>query len=418
MVYIKTIAYNAEQTIARAIESIINQTYVEWRLYILDNGSNDNTGEIIKQYALKDLRIVPFFAEVNYDGQINKELWNLEYNIENDDYFAILDADDEYDVEFLHRTIECIEKNNADMVICGTVMRNIEDNTILQKRLFEKELVIENKEHYNQNFIEMYPHLCAVWAKLYRGKVAKKRYSRFNGPEKFAYAYGSDTLNVFECIKECERIVVLNEILHTYYVGKKTISNQWIEGRMQCARQIYDRTQQFLQEKAGLISEDNQSFIKGIFMNNAVGSIDVLLKSDLLYVEKLEELENFLQDELWRQCMVQEMSKEGYTKERKATIMYHIIDGLIENADAITDKESIKLVKIFKLCGFDIFSLVDENVFGSYVYFAKSVIKSLIRGERLETLEAIKFVFNNSDGNMTSVFKQDLVKLYECLQLV
>ena len=60
-------AYNAQATIRRTIESILNQTFENFQYYILDNASADDTEDIIGEYAEKDQRIVPLRGIDNTD---------------------------------------------------------------------------------------------------------------------------------------------------------------------------------------------------------------------------------------------------------------------------------------------------------------------------------------------------------------
>ena len=48
MIYIRTCAYNAEKTLQRAVDSVLNQTYQDFEYHILDNGSQDSTGELLR----------------------------------------------------------------------------------------------------------------------------------------------------------------------------------------------------------------------------------------------------------------------------------------------------------------------------------------------------------------------------------
>ena len=77
MIYIRTCAYNAAKTLKRTIESILQQTYQDFEYHILDNGSTDRTGNIIREYAKQDKRIVPYFNKVNRAFQENPDFWNI-----------------------------------------------------------------------------------------------------------------------------------------------------------------------------------------------------------------------------------------------------------------------------------------------------------------------------------------------------
>lgn len=52
--------YNSEKTLNRCVNSILNQTFMDWELLLVDDGSTDKSGKICDQYALKDFRIRVF----------------------------------------------------------------------------------------------------------------------------------------------------------------------------------------------------------------------------------------------------------------------------------------------------------------------------------------------------------------------
>ena len=52
--------YNSEKTLNRCVNSILNQTFMDWELLLVDDGSTDKSGKICDQYALKDFRIQVF----------------------------------------------------------------------------------------------------------------------------------------------------------------------------------------------------------------------------------------------------------------------------------------------------------------------------------------------------------------------
>ena len=64
-IVVVTWAYNAEKTIERAINSILEQTYTNFIYYVIDNGSQDRTGEFIKNFSQQDNRIRYLRQETN-----------------------------------------------------------------------------------------------------------------------------------------------------------------------------------------------------------------------------------------------------------------------------------------------------------------------------------------------------------------
>ena len=83
MIYFTTKAYNAEATMGRAIESVLSQSYGDFIYYVCDNGSNDATGDIIREYAKKDKRVIPLVNKKNqvWDGDNEKKY--IKYSLQS-----------------------------------------------------------------------------------------------------------------------------------------------------------------------------------------------------------------------------------------------------------------------------------------------------------------------------------------------
>lgn len=144
MIYIQTTAYNASKTLARAADSILNQTYGQFEYYLIDNGSTDNgeTRKIVEKYARQDARVKPFFNQKNHVWDINKEVIYLPHNIGEEDYFCLLDADDEYSLTFLADMLAFMEQNQLDIAACGNDIVRAEDNVLLGKRVLHQTMIL------------------------------------------------------------------------------------------------------------------------------------------------------------------------------------------------------------------------------------------------------------------------------------
>jgi glycosyltransferase involved in cell wall biosynthesis len=81
-------AHNAEETITQAIASTLNQTYTDFELWVLENGSSDRTAEIARSFTDSRIRVFEL-GRVGFQGA-------LQYGIENSssDWLARMDADD------------------------------------------------------------------------------------------------------------------------------------------------------------------------------------------------------------------------------------------------------------------------------------------------------------------------------------
>ncbi len=99
--------YNGEKFIGRAIESVLNQTFKNFELIIVDDGSTDNTKEIVMEYQKKDERI-KYLWEENSGGPAKP--YNLALKQCGGEYIAFLDHDDMWLPEKLEKQIDFIEK--------------------------------------------------------------------------------------------------------------------------------------------------------------------------------------------------------------------------------------------------------------------------------------------------------------------
>lgn len=100
--------YNYENFIGEAIDSVLNQTYNNWELIIIDDGSKDNSVEIIKSYCEKDNRI-KFFQHENCEnkGLKNTLLFGIEKS--SNEWIAFLESDDAFTPNYLEEKVKAIE---------------------------------------------------------------------------------------------------------------------------------------------------------------------------------------------------------------------------------------------------------------------------------------------------------------------
>jgi len=97
-----TANYNYAQYIEEAINSVINQSYGDWELIIVDDGSSDNSVEIIKSYCEKDSRI-RLFQHANGENKGLKETLLLGISHASGDWIAFLESDDSFTLDNLQQ---------------------------------------------------------------------------------------------------------------------------------------------------------------------------------------------------------------------------------------------------------------------------------------------------------------------------
>ena len=124
-----TPCYNAEPYIARTILSVQNQTITDWEMIIVDDGSNDNSADIIKDFASKDARIKLLQKENGGSASAR----NMGLAIAQGEFIQFLDADDTIEPTKIERQITLMEQELLDVTYSDYCMVN-EDGTHEDKK--------------------------------------------------------------------------------------------------------------------------------------------------------------------------------------------------------------------------------------------------------------------------------------------
>src|SRR5688572_29899913 len=105
-------AYNTEKYIGESIQSVVDQTYENWELLVIDDGSTDKTADIIRAYAARDSRVKYLFQQNTRQAKArNTGIENLHGTL-----IAFLDADDLWLPEKLERQLQAMNATNADVI--------------------------------------------------------------------------------------------------------------------------------------------------------------------------------------------------------------------------------------------------------------------------------------------------------------
>jgi len=126
-------AYNCGTYIEKALYSLINQTYKNLEIIVVDDGSKDDTWEVIQRFAKKDKRIKPYQNEIN--SRIVKTL-NYAISKSSGKYLARMDGDDERMLDSIEKQVDFMEKH-PDVVIVGGSSEVCDSNMkVLNKRVY------------------------------------------------------------------------------------------------------------------------------------------------------------------------------------------------------------------------------------------------------------------------------------------
>lgn len=159
--------YNVESYISKCIESVLNQTYKEFEIIIVDDGSPDNSIKIAQKYADIDKRITIIRKE---NGGLS-DARNAGMQEAKGKYIYFLDSDDYIEDILLEKVINCAEKNNSDVIIFGYFVDYVDDKGSVKytNNVFlnttELEVKYEGSFIVDNNLLAM---LGYAWNKFYK----------------------------------------------------------------------------------------------------------------------------------------------------------------------------------------------------------------------------------------------------------
>lgn len=158
--------YNASNILARCIDSILDNTYQNLEVILVDDGSKDDSGKICDEYAQKDCRIRVFHQKNHGQGMAR----NTGLDMAKGDYITFVDDDDYIESRMYEKLIECALTNDTAITGCsriteyedGRSINNFDDRQegIISGRSCVLDILLQNKHAWG-----------AMWDKIYKAEL-------------------------------------------------------------------------------------------------------------------------------------------------------------------------------------------------------------------------------------------------------
>lgn len=210
MISIIVPVYKVENHLDKCINSILTQTYNDWELILIDDGSPDGSGAICDKYASKDTRIRVFHVE---NGGVSKAR-NLGLDNINGEWVMFVDADDWIDAECLEICYLEAIKNNLQAIqfaFCyvyqdGREKAQIKTNTAI---------------HDGSGYINNGSFNVSVWGSLLHRSIIDEQCLRFDTNLRLA----EDQVFILSYIRYCNKIQYLSKVLYYYLQNESSATH-------------------------------------------------------------------------------------------------------------------------------------------------------------------------------------------------
>lgn len=227
--------FNAAPYLSACLDSIIHQTYSNIEIICVDDGSTDNSYDIIKKYMDIDNRISAIKQNNLYAGVAR----NHGFELSTGDYVMFLDADDIFSDQLVERMLNAVKQDDADIGICKEI--GLDDVTGLQHNLFAAsldELDIPIGKCFSVNNIpDKIFQLSETWAwdKIYKSSFLREKNIKFQNTRVI-----NDAMFCCVAYAEAEKIIALSDILITHRTYVKSSLEYNRSPYWKCAYDMFD----------------------------------------------------------------------------------------------------------------------------------------------------------------------------------
>ena len=220
--------YNSEKYLRRCIESIINQSYKNIEIILINDGSTDNSGEICNANALSDNRIRVIHTRNNGPAAAR----NIGIKSSKGSFLFFVDSDDLIESHAINLLIENYCRTKADIVMGDYKIENYNANPIEKEFLLSSDKLLEKKDiiNYVRNYLKKptgHSLFIYNWGKLFKSSIVREN-----------KIYFDTGLQVFEDISF--NFEYLKFVSSAYYVKNRLYTYMISDGLASAGMKIYD----------------------------------------------------------------------------------------------------------------------------------------------------------------------------------
>lgn len=209
-------AYNAEKTISRCLKSVLNQTYTNMEIVVVNDGSTDSTQQIVQDFCALDKRVIL------YNKQNEKSIAKTRNYLLSKitcEYFCFIDSDDYVEKQYIQTLYSSLVKHNTDISCCSFAMQYFKRHIF--KKHTKKTKLFYNSDIFTEMVLGMNMYFC-LWNKMFKTELIDG--IMFN-PE---ISYGEDFLFCYKYALKCKSASFKKVKLYHYVQQKNSLMKEKI----------------------------------------------------------------------------------------------------------------------------------------------------------------------------------------------
>lgn len=338
--------FNSEKSVSKLINSLINQTYKNIEIILIDDGSTDQTTKICKNY-INDPRIKMYFQE--HSGVAAAR--NQAIQIASGKYMYFCDSDDYLELNMIEQMVNAYQKNHVSLVVSGYYIDvYLKTSLPYVKKISCSEKLYTSKKELKKAFVYFWKIqlLQTVWNKLYISDIIKNNNILFQNLD-----FGEDIIFNRKYLLQISSLYTISSPLY-HYIKKEnsSLTEKYINNLFEIRKkEHYEFCNYF--DIYGIEKRAYEEYVCTRHINKIFDCVKNFSKCDcpLSFNLKINEIKKIINDPLTKQCL------KSFKSENKFSKILVILLKL---------KSPILLISIFSLANFfkkqipDLFNLLKK----------------------------------------------------------
>ena len=330
--------YNAGKKLEKCIKSILNQTFTNFELILVNDGSTDNSINICKKYELKDNRVR--VIDKKNEGSIATR--NRGVMEASGDYIMFVDADDYIATTAIEKLYIDAKDKNLDIIVCNTY-KVLGDRAIIKQinnsHYFKNDKIYEGndiKDKLAEAYLHGHPFPASIHSKLYKRELLLSS-GKYLDRIKFL---GDDMYYNLEMFLKAKKVKVIREPLYYYRTGGFT--SRYMPHHFYDIGNGYEIHKEVIEEYYKDTKVERYKGISIMLLNSLRTSLYNVINSNLKEKEIKELIQEYVDNSSIIEASKDEGSVEYFDKEYLDAILNKNIDYLYELGKAVKKKQKFK----------------------------------------------------------------------------
>lgn len=295
--------YNVEKYLRQCLESVINQTYKNLEIILVNDGSTDNSGKICEEYALNDERIKVIHKE---NGGVSSAR-NNGLRLLDGSYVSFVDSDDYLENNFIEKLVEV----RADIAICS-FYKEYPFNS--EKKIITKAKTSKTKDEFIYDILSFQKAAGCAWGRIFSAKFLKENNLFYDENLKVA----EDAEFSLRAVQYNPKVVYIPEILYHYNFSSGSIVRKFNRFYFECYKKSLNKIENIIDKTKYLIQWNN--FVVYHLLLICVNYC-FNLSNKVSYCTKKQMLKNVLKDDLFADSLILSNPRD-FQLTKKITVFF------------------------------------------------------------------------------------------------